>query len=84
MSKLVEALERDVAWVELYRITGELRIPERSQDGEEEEDGELLAAAKQVRQLTLLGPFVRESPYLESRFCRNAGIRIHQKVNGEN
>ena len=83
MSKLVEALERDAAWVELYRITGELHVPETARDGEEEEDGELLAAAKQVRKFALLKPSVRESPCLASRFYQNAGIRIHQKVNGE-
>jgi hypothetical protein len=40
LKKLVEALESDPSWVEMYTVLGELHVPTISQDGEA---GELLA-----------------------------------------
>lgn len=48
-SKLIEALALDSTWVELYRVTGELHIPQ-TETSEEEEDQieDLLKKAKEV------------------------------------
>lgn len=48
VSKLVQALEHDATWVELYGVTGALKVPRRPTDGNEGEEGELLAATRQV------------------------------------
>ncbi|KAG6873160.1 hypothetical protein C0992_008986, partial [Termitomyces sp. T32_za158] len=49
ITQLVEALERDAGWVDLYGITGELRVPETPKDEANEETAELLTKAKEVR-----------------------------------
>lgn len=49
VSKLVEALEHDAAWVDLYGITGELKVPGMPKNDSDEEVGVLLEKAKQVR-----------------------------------
>jgi hypothetical protein len=50
MNKMIEALEHDSAWVELYGITGELRPSEAAFKGNEEgEKDELLLQVKEVR-----------------------------------
>ena len=46
VGKLVDALESDARWVELYGITGELIVPNIHE--EQGEIGELLKKAKQV------------------------------------
>ena len=46
VGKLVDALESDARWVELYGITGELIVPDIHE--EQGEIGELLKKAKQV------------------------------------
>ena len=46
VGKLVDALESDVGWVELYGITGELIVPNIHE--EQSEIGELLKKARQV------------------------------------
>ncbi|OBZ75937.1 Trafficking protein particle complex subunit 10 [Grifola frondosa] len=45
VDKLVQALERDANWVELYDVTGELVVPGANEDGEL---GEALSKVKQV------------------------------------
>ncbi|KAG6898254.1 hypothetical protein C0992_002268, partial [Termitomyces sp. T32_za158] len=47
ITQLVEALERDAGWVDLYGITGELRVPETPKDKANEETAELLTKAKE-------------------------------------
>jgi hypothetical protein len=47
VSKLIDALESDAAWVEMYGITGELAVPSTLK--EEGEIGELLREATKVR-----------------------------------
>lgn len=47
VSKLIDALESDAAWVDMYGITGELVVP--STFKEEGEIGELLRKATEVR-----------------------------------
>lgn len=47
VSKLVEALEQDANWVEMYGITGELNVPGPAD--QEEGTGELLGKIKKVR-----------------------------------
>ena len=49
ISKLVQALEHDATWVELYGITGELKVPKVFDDDHEGEEGQLLTAAEQVQ-----------------------------------
>lgn len=46
VNKLVDALESDAAWVELYGITGELIVPDIHK--EQDDIGELLKKARQV------------------------------------
>ena len=46
VGKLVDALESDAGWVELYGITGELIVPNIHE--EQGEIGELLKTARQV------------------------------------
>lgn len=46
VGKLVDALESDAAWVELYGITGELIVPDIHK--EQGEIGELLKKTRQV------------------------------------
>lgn len=46
VSKLINALESDAAWVYLYDITGELHVPDVQK--EPGEIGELLQKARQV------------------------------------
>lgn len=46
VGKLVDALESDAGWVELYGITGELIVPNIQE--EQGEIGELLKKARQV------------------------------------
>jgi len=50
VNKLVEALEHDAAWVDLYGITGELKVPGTSKDEADEETCQLLDKAKQLLQ----------------------------------
>ncbi|KAF8061615.1 trafficking protein particle complex subunit 10 [Lyophyllum atratum] len=50
VSKLVEALEHDAGWVDLYGITGELKIPGTPQGDVDEEVCRLLEKAKQLLQ----------------------------------
>ncbi|GLB35442.1 putative trafficking protein particle complex subunit 10, TRAPPC10 [Lyophyllum shimeji] len=50
VNKLVEALEHDAAWVDLYGITGELKVPETSKDEADEETCRLLDEVKQLLQ----------------------------------
>jgi hypothetical protein len=47
VGKLIDALESDAGWVELYGITGELIVP--ITHDEEGEIGELLEKVKKVR-----------------------------------
>ncbi|RDB24044.1 Trafficking protein particle complex subunit 10 [Hypsizygus marmoreus] len=48
VNKLVEALEHDAAWVDLYGITGELNVPASPNDNDKDEKiDQLLQAAKQ-------------------------------------
>jgi hypothetical protein len=47
VSKLVQALEHDATWVDMYGITGQLNVP--GMQGEEEEGiAEILDRAKKV------------------------------------
>ncbi|KAF5386686.1 hypothetical protein D9615_001912 [Tricholomella constricta] len=46
VNKLVEALEHDAGWVDLYGITGELNVPSTPQDDVDEETCQLLDKAK--------------------------------------
>ena len=46
IGKLIDALESDAGWVELYGITGELIVP--STDDENAEVNELLLKARKV------------------------------------
>jgi hypothetical protein len=46
VSKLIDALESDATWVEMYGITGELMVPDSLK--EEGEIGELLEKARKV------------------------------------
>ncbi|KAG6876520.1 hypothetical protein C0993_002535 [Termitomyces sp. T159_Od127] len=48
MTQLIEALERDAGWVDLYGITGELKVPDAPHDEENEETVELLRKAKEL------------------------------------
>ena len=45
VSKIIDALESDAAWVEMYGITGELLVPSTRDDGEH---AELLQEARKV------------------------------------
>lgn len=54
VGKLIDALESDAAWVELYGITGELIVPDIHNEGGE--IGELLKKAKKVRHDCPLSP----------------------------
>jgi len=49
VSKLIDALESDAAWVDMYGITGELVVP--SSLKEEGEISELLSKARKVRRI---------------------------------
>lgn len=46
VSKLIDALESDAAWVEMYGITGELVVPPSTK-----EDGELNDLLKEARKV---------------------------------
>lgn len=46
VNKLINALESDAAWVDMYGITGELVVPETPPDGED--DADLLEDVKKV------------------------------------
>ncbi|KAG6836752.1 hypothetical protein H0H93_003831 [Arthromyces matolae] len=48
INQLVEALEGDATWVDLYGITGELKIPETPNNQMQEETAKLLDKAKQL------------------------------------
>ncbi|KAG6918038.1 hypothetical protein DXG01_016893 [Tephrocybe rancida] len=48
INKLVEALENDATWVDLYGITGELRVPSTPKDEANEETTKFLEKAKQL------------------------------------
>ena len=50
VSKLIDALESDAAWVDMYGITGELVVPNSLK--EEGEIGELLKKARKVGHYT--------------------------------
>lgn len=50
VNHLTEALGSDASWVELYRVTGELIVPEMPQDNE---FGEKLSGVKEVSQIPL-------------------------------
>lgn len=54
VKKLVEALEGDASWVELYEITGEVLVP----GFHDEQSNTLLASAKKVSKCTKLLPLV--------------------------
>lgn len=60
VNKLVEALERDAAWVDLYGITGELKVPDTPSDNIDPETSQLLDKAKKVCLRSL--PFHALSP----------------------
>ena len=65
VSRLVDALESDAAWVEMYGITGELNVPElRKKEELSEEVAELLKEARKVSShvrafSSKLSPFVQ-------------------------
>ncbi|KAG6861666.1 hypothetical protein C0995_013672 [Termitomyces sp. Mi166 len=48
INQLVEALEGDAGWVDLYGITGELKVPDTPKDTANEETAELLRKAKEL------------------------------------
>lgn len=52
VNKLINALESDAAWVDMYGITGELIVPETPPDGEG--DADLLEDVKKARYLDSL------------------------------
>jgi hypothetical protein len=57
---LVEALERDATWVEMYGITGELKVPGPQDEGE---FSETLSQVKKVRNtLILAAPIPNQIP----------------------
>lgn len=56
VGKLVDALESDAGWVELYQITGELIVPDIHE--EQGEIGNLLKKTRQVN-ITLCCSLVR-------------------------
>ena len=48
VSKLIEALEGDSSWIEMYELTGEVNVPE-SHDKEAEDLAEAMISVKQVK-----------------------------------
>jgi trafficking protein particle complex subunit 10 len=49
LNQIIEALEYDAGWVELYGVTGQLKVPNKPLAEGEEEIRELLEQAKEVR-----------------------------------
>jgi hypothetical protein len=73
---LVEALERDATWVEMYGISGELKVPGPQEEGTQEES---LKQVKKVRStMVLVGPF--EAMYPSS--WKNTSIGTHHTESG--
>ena len=46
IAQIFQALERDSSWVELYNITGELKVPASNDDGAPKE---ILSRVREVR-----------------------------------
>jgi hypothetical protein len=79
VNKLVEALEHDAGWVELYGITGELNVPKIPQEGMEGDISRLLDDAKKV---TVILNIIITRANTSASFCMITDTPIHPRATG--